>query len=511
MKQYCRVPIPDGLWSGMENNDDLTAEETQLGLKHIFRVGVAGQAMVTLTEGVLLVGLADALDAPLFLIGLLAAIPPLTQLVQIPSTYLIEKYRSRKKITLLAYTGTRVCLILVALVPLLFSPALALIFLLIFILFRGIFAGLGAAAWNSIVHDLVPRDKLGEFFSRRWTYSIAISIVLSLLAGFLLRGWSGWFPDRELQVYSIIFFLGFLAGTIGLYSMSKTPEVPMPPVQEKTKFLKVFKRPFKDPNFRRLIAFLGSWNFTLFLASPFFTIYLLRRLEFGMSFVITMTVLSQVVNLVFMRVWGNFSDRYSNKSVLGISGPLFLIAIILWTFTGTPGRYVLTIPLLIVIYILLGVAMSGVTLATGNISLKLAPKREGTSYLAVNNLVSSLAMGTGPILGGVISNLLAEQRLSFTFSWTGPLGDFGIEALSFQGIDFTFFVSFLIGLYSIHRLALVIEEGEVRKDVVFRQLMLEIKRPLLNFTKVGGFREIVEFPFSLIAEKREKNRQKRNE
>ena len=51
--------------------------------------------MVTLTGGVFLVAFALKLEASNTIIGLLAAIPPLAQLIQIPAIYLVEKYRVR--------------------------------------------------------------------------------------------------------------------------------------------------------------------------------------------------------------------------------------------------------------------------------------------------------------------------------------------------------------------------------------------------------------------------------
>jgi MFS family permease len=65
-----------------------------------------------------------------------------------------------------------------------------------------------------------------------------------------------------------------------------------------------------------------------------------------------------------------------------------------------PEKYVLTMPLLIIIHIFMGISTAGVTLASGNIGLKLAPKGQATSYLAANSLVNSVSAGVAPILGG---------------------------------------------------------------------------------------------------------------
>jgi len=64
--------------------DTLTEEEVQSGLRSVIKDGLASQTMATLTGGVFLVALALKLGASNLVIGLLAAIPPLTQLIQIP-------------------------------------------------------------------------------------------------------------------------------------------------------------------------------------------------------------------------------------------------------------------------------------------------------------------------------------------------------------------------------------------------------------------------------------------
>jgi len=69
--------------------DTLTEEEVQSGLRAVIRDGLASQAMVTFTGGAFLVAFALKLGAPNLMIGLLAAIPPLMQLVQIASIYLV--------------------------------------------------------------------------------------------------------------------------------------------------------------------------------------------------------------------------------------------------------------------------------------------------------------------------------------------------------------------------------------------------------------------------------------
>ncbi|HIE32119.1 MAG TPA: MFS transporter, partial [Methanosarcinales archaeon] len=293
--------------------DTLTEEEIQSGLRSIIKDGLATQMMVTLTGGVFLVAFALKLGASNTIIGLLAAIPPLAQLIQIPSVYLIEKYRVRRAICVYATFLSRILWLIIALIPVLFFEA-GLAVLIAALLLYAILGAVGGTSWNSWMRDLVPQDSLGAFFAKRMGMATALGIVISMAAAFYIDYWETIFPDYELYSYSILFFFGFLAGMLGVYFVSTIPEPRMAPVEVKTKFFDLILQPFRDTNFKNLVIFLGSWSFAVNLAAPFFTVYMLTLLQLDMSFIIALMVLSQLTSLAFLRIWGGFSDRFSNKS-----------------------------------------------------------------------------------------------------------------------------------------------------------------------------------------------------
>jgi len=257
-------------------------------------------------------------------------------------------------------------------------------------------------------------------------------------------------------------------------------------------------QPFKDENFRKLIAFLCSWNFAVNLAGPFFMVYMLKRLGLSLSFIIGLSILSQIMNFAFLRIWGRFTDRFSNKSVLAISGPLFIFSILAWTFTTMPEKYFLTIPLLVLIHAVMGLASADVALASGNISLKLAPKGQATAYLATNAIVTSIAAGIAPILGGKFADFFTSRELVWTLKYTSPARELTLPTLSLQQWDFFFALAFLIGLYSIHRLAMVKETGEVEEKIVVNELFMEVKSQARILSSVEGLRQMLSFPFSMV-------------
>lgn len=197
-------------------------------------------------------------------------------------------------------------------------------------------------------------------------------------------------------------------------SVSGIPEPPMAQATG-TGLLTMLRRPFADPNFRRLITFLGTWNLAVNLAAPFFTVFMLTMLHMDMTMVMGLSVVLLVPNVLLIGVWGRYADLFSNKTILAVCGPMFILAIFAWTFVMFPDQHRYTLHMLVAIHlvaihVLMGVATAGVTLASGNIGFKSASKGEATAYLAVLSLVNALAAGLAPICGGLspISSLSAN-------------------------------------------------------------------------------------------------------
>ncbi|MFZ2146721.1 MAG: MFS transporter [Sedimentisphaerales bacterium] len=481
-----------------KTEETLTDEQVQSGLSYVIKDGIASQSMGILTGGAFLVAFALKLGASNLVIGLLAAIGPLSQLLQLPSIFLVEKIRNRRAIVVITAGLSRLCWLVIALSPFLFGTKIGLAILLVSMIASSALGAVSGCSWNSWMRDLIPQNILGAFFSKRMRIATGVGIALSVCAAVYLDLWKKLFAEYEVYGYSILFSAGFAAGALGLYYLYKTPEKRMPAVVEKSSILNLLSKPFKDENFRKLIVFMCSWNFAVNLAAPFFMVYMLKRLGLSMSFIIGLSILSQVLNFTFLRIWGKFTDSFSNKSVLAICGPLFIISILAWTFTTMPEKYFLTIPLLIIIHIVMGLSSAGVSLASGNISMKLAPEGQATSYLAANTIVNSIAAGIAPILGGKFADFFANRQLDWVLNYKGPAEEFSLPTLNLQQWDFFFAIAFLIGIYSIHRLSMIKEVGEVEGKVVFGELITEVRSQVRILSSVEGLRQMISFPFTIV-------------
>jgi MFS family permease len=222
---------------------------------------------------------------------------------------------------------------------------------------------------------------------------------------------------------------------------------------------------------------------------------MLTLLGFPLFLVVALLCVNQLSSLMFLRIWGRLTDRLSNKSVLAVAGPLLMFCFLGWTFTTLPGPHLLTFPLLTAIHALMGLSTAGVSLASGNIALKLAPKGSGVTYLAANSVMNSVAAGIAPILAGALADFLMGHEFAWTLSWTSPAGGVAVQILNFRHFDFVFVLAFLIGLYSIHRLTMVKEVGEVEERAVLKALVTEVRLATRQLAFLDGVRNLFHIPF----------------
>lgn len=480
--------------------DHITAGERELGLRRVVVDGVCFQSLISLTGGAILVALALELGAGAAAIGLLMAIGPAAQLLQIPAIVLIDRSARRKLLVVLGSLVGRTCMLSIALLPLLAPAELAVPLLLLLLSGFFAFGAVSGCAFNSWMRDFIPEDMVGRYFGRRMALATLIGAALTLAAGLGMEVGSRYLDDRR-WLFAGLYLVGGIVGLVGVLFLARTPE-PRMPRHVPQGLLRVLGEPFREQNFRMLLAFAGTWSFAIHLAVPFFAFYMLRRLEMSLLLVLILSVLSQGVNVIFFRIWGGLADRFSNKSVLGISGSMFLFSILLWPFLTLPDAHALTLTMLVIIHVLIGVAAAGINLCTGNIALKLAPAGRSTAYLASHALTIGIAAAAAPLLAGTAMAFLEGQRLTLTLSLSSVEEGmrFSLPAFDLVGLDFCFIAAVIVGIYALHRLSLVVEQGEVERDVVASQFQLELRRSLRMAGNVPLLREVFTFPFIVIEE-----------
>ena len=234
---------------------------------------------------------------------------------------------------------------------------------------------------------------------------------------------------------------------------------------------------------------------------------MLERMHMSILMVTFYTVVGQLSNILFFSTWGKLSDKFSNKTVMRVSGPLFVLSIALWTFTTNPEANQATYYLLFAIYILNGISFAGVSVATANIGMKLSPKGEAYGYLTLASIIAALFSAIAPLIGGILADLLKNTLIEIPVILTnGPQLPKKLSIITLQGLDFIFILSFIIGLYATHRLILVKEDGEGHQKDVIDGLTTTIIVPLRFIASFSGIQRLTTMPLSHLIQNVKKNK-----
>lgn len=461
----------------------------------------------TLNSGVVLVAYALMLGASSTVIGVLAAIPFLTQLLQAPAVALLERVRSRRRVAIAGLFVARLALPLMAVLGFLPDRDVALALLVIG---ETVHCGLNAVAgcaWNSWIRDLVPEDRLGVFFARRTTWATLLGIAgTAASAAALQYGDPGGHGGGSPATFAALYAAGFASSLVSTWQLARVPEPAMPEPVAQRRLGRMLLEPLRDPGFVRLIRFFASWQFAVNLAAPFFSVYMIRQLGLSAGFVLVMSIVSQLANIVVLRAWGRLSDRFANKTVLSVAAPAFIACIAAMALAGQIGPRGGTVAYLVVLHVLMGMTSAGVALASSAIGLKLAPRGRATAYVATNALVTALAAGAAPLLGGLCADWFERRQLRLSIDWRSPSGALDLVTLSVGWWQFFFVISAVIGLYSLHRLSMVREAGEVPRREMVQHVLNVARRGVRNASTVAGLRAAVAFPAGRIVQERRRER-----
>jgi MFS family permease len=336
-----------------------------------------------------------ALKAGVSQIGFLSAFPNLvSSIVQLKAADATQKPGSRKRtvclfVFLQALTGVPIILI-----PFLCKgyEVFALIF---FITLFTSFQGFSNPVWASLMSDHLPRTKRGRYFGWRNTVLGIVTIVCLCLAGFILQMFKG----RGLQGFFIIFGLAAACRFVSWYFLTRMFEPPQHVRPDSYFSFFDFLRRAKGSNFARFVFFSGALNFCVYLAAPFFSVFMLRDLKFNY---ITYTVLTSTVSLVTILTigrWGINADRVGNVKVLRITS-LFIASLPLWWIICRHPLY------LILAQAVSGMAWAGFNLCALNFVYDAATPAKRTRCISYFYFFNGIAIFFGSSIGGYLADRL---------------------------------------------------------------------------------------------------------
>lgn len=449
------------------------------GLKCSIFDGLFAQAYANLTGTIFLPAYALILGAQPIHIGILASIPFLGTLAQLPGSVLVEKFHSRKILSITFAAVARSVWIIMVLGSFYIAMDLrsyTLSLLIVITACSQFFGSVSGVAWLSWMASLVPEEIRGRYFGLRNSVLSIVTISSTIIGGYFLDWYRNSFPAAvPTRSFEILFITAIICGMISLYFLQRQGYVPRPLPRTSPHLLKLFTEPLQQKNFRRFIRFALVWAFAVNFSSPFFIIYMLSDLKFSYTLVSLYTVFNALTDFIGMGVWGHYSDRIGNRAIIIVSALWVTVLPFLWIFSSTSifSVYIL-IPLL---QLSGGFFWAAYNLCAGNLVFRLAPKEQNSAFFAFWSISSAngAAAGLGAIMGGILS-----QYTSNILPYFPGIFDSGFKII--------FFASFLLRACSLLFIRGIHEEAglPVRKFV-------EVLRSMKAWTTMFGNHPLLQF------------------
>jgi MFS family permease len=327
-------------------------------------------------------------------IGLISSIPSLMSIVaMIPGAIWLNHLASKKMFTALNILIARLLLMLIVFIP--FVPGNNLAWILIcMIAVMSLPTALATLSWQSLIGDLVPDVRRGNFFSRRSRLLTIVGMIATFFAGYIINV----FDQSDPFPFQIIFTLGFLFGLMEIYYLLKHHELPRTIMVNKVKVIHKMKSITKQFKDRQYISFLVCailFNFGWQMAWPLFTIYQINDAHATALWISIFTVANQLSQIVSYKWWGTFSDRYGNSMMLFVASLGMMSAPIL-TILSKNFIY------LTIVNLWTGLFVAGTVMLLFNQLLKVSPSENRTNYLANYNIMIAIAGVVAPQVGVIL-------------------------------------------------------------------------------------------------------------
>lgn len=445
----------------------------------VVRDGVVSRLVDTFTGGPILAGLALLAGASNLIIGVLAALPILAQVAQLPTLGLLLRVQDRRKVVVAACAAGRLLLLALAVLLFLRPDLLSGSLLLVLFTVSAVLAVIATAAWNWWMRDLLPPSTLGAFFGRRMRLT-----TLSALLGLLAAGWVlDRFEDagRASDGYALLFGIGAVIGLVGLTYLVRTPHPAPPPSPPARRSLAVLVETMRQPGTRRLSLAFAAVATAATFALPFVAVFLLRRLGYSFFVVGVMAALSQLAAILGLRGWGHLSDNHGNRAVLLVSVGLLAVVQLGWALAGwDPGWSMLAWVALL--HFLGGYATGGIDLAGTNLLLRSAPRHGAPAHLAAISLVRALVAGLGTIAGGLLwDGLGTTEVLGFGVGADGTGGWVlrGFQVVALVGLGLS-----IAALFAVRRIAQPADRPVV-------EVARAMRREVHQMSSVAGMRGLI--------------------
>jgi len=370
-------------------------------------------------------------------IGILAALPSLTNLLQVLSIRIYEKAKSRKKVVIFFTIFQYIFFYLIIIIPKITTGHYQIILLIVCFLFGHLFRamkGSGILEWNNF---FVPAEIKGKYYSNKNLFSNLVYIMTSLIVGKILDVYADSYSTYLVlflitAVFSIIEVIGYVK--IDDYNEDLI-------VRDKTKFRHMLLLPLKNKTYRYFMIFSLSWFFARSMAMPYYTFYSKIVLNLDYMYIALIGSITGLIKMFVANPFGNLGDKKGWRRTLQFMGLAFAFTNIMWGLINE--KSLVLYPFVI---ILTGIFMIGTNIAIFNLNIELSSSKNRLLFFGFNASLTAIFSFVGPNLASFLMDKLRDVNINiFNMNVNGYQIVFFISGI-LQGIAIFVFAIYLKSL-----------------------------------------------------------------
>jgi len=344
-------------------------------------------------------------------VGLLSSLPALaTILFSIPAAVFVEGRRDLVRIVSVTRFFVRLCYILVALVPFVFTGeliALAPAAIVAIWTLSAAFSSATTPAWTTVIAAVVPPRRRPMVNGTRWALHAAIVAVAVGIFGRLLDMVD--FPEN----YQLLFVLSFVAGLVSIYYFGRIriPDNPEKPVGEKAfsplQYFLGMPRAFANrPDFLRYLLSTFVYRVGLNLPVAIFPIFWVKDLNATDTVIGLRTTAGYAALVLAYFLWGRLASRRGHhRGLLACSVGLSFYPML----TGVIQSPLWLVPAALV----WGFFSAGIDVSFFAGLRDSCPPNQRTSFAAANATFANLAAFVGPLVGAALADWIGLRPFFF--------------------------------------------------------------------------------------------------
>ena len=369
-------------------------DESRNRLRHL-QFNYTNNIIANWVGGNFFTGIMLLLNADDAFIGLMSIFVFSANLLQILSSMLLERFKTRKRLLITVRLIVQfINIVFIGAIPLFpIENQAKLVILGASVLILNVLSALispGFSVWHI---QLIPQNVRVKYFSFLSMTNGIIVAVFNLIGSAIVDHFGS--LGLEVWGFAVMRIIAFAVLIYDLFLLARMKEEPYPLSEKRTRLSDLLIKPFKETRYLRVVAFAFIWCMIANIPGSYYSVYLLRNLEVSYSFITIINMLNVPILVLLTPIWSRILHRFSWLKTCNIAILLYAVHYLLLGFINK-GNVSWLYPATLIYAFILAV---GINLSFTNVPYLNIPEKNQTIFISFYTTMNNLGALLGVTFG----------------------------------------------------------------------------------------------------------------